>query len=136
MYKISDNSRTFTCEVEGKTYKENEIFYPKHDCFVCRCTKDFDGKFEAPACKRRGCDSEIRHFRDIENNCAPVYYKRDRATALCCPSTFMCRKYSNLKICIRYLIKVFNFFKTYSIRWGYGNTIKWWIRLVWCNSFK
>ncbi|KRT86060.1 hypothetical protein AMK59_2068, partial [Oryctes borbonicus] len=81
---------TITCESNGKTYKEGERIYFKDQCFQCICTKDFNGKFDSDSCQRQPCDAEIEYQEQIENNCAPVYYKRDGNEALCCPSTFVC----------------------------------------------
>ncbi|GJQ73417.1 hypothetical protein Trydic_g13780 [Trypoxylus dichotomus] len=79
-----------TCEVDGNTYKEGEKFELKDECSVCICSKDFKGKFDSENCKRRDCDAEIEFSQQIEDNCAPVYYKRDGSELLCCPSTFVC----------------------------------------------
>jgi len=77
------------CEVDGTTYMEGQKFWPKGMCMDCVCDKGFDGKFEAPFCKRTMCNAEIRHADDIKKNCAPVYFvKAD--DALCCPSAYIC----------------------------------------------
>ncbi|KAJ3656142.1 hypothetical protein Zmor_015240 [Zophobas morio] len=82
---------TEKCEVEGTVYKEGEMFYPSDTCLNCVCGKGFEGKFEAPFCKRRSCGQQLRNSGGkIQASCAPVYGKKFHKKDLCCPDDWIC----------------------------------------------
>ncbi|XP_076275162.1 uncharacterized protein LOC143206437 [Rhynchophorus ferrugineus] len=86
-----DEALSKTCEVERKTYKIGQRFYPKNRCLTCVCHKDFDGTYDEKTCALQNCASELTNAEKIADKCAPVYLKFDKEeTALCCPSEWVC----------------------------------------------
>ncbi|XP_063916798.1 uncharacterized protein LOC135132598 [Zophobas morio] len=82
---------TTTCVIDGTEYKAGQKFFPKDSCYACLCQKGFNGKFEAPFCKRRGCDAQVKHQEQIQKSCAGVYLKtHNEGEARCCPSQWTC----------------------------------------------
>ncbi|CAH1155869.1 unnamed protein product, partial [Phaedon cochleariae] len=77
------------CVVDNEKYLEGQKFYPDNTCLKCVCPKEFNGKLEAPHCKRTRCSSQIRHSQDIANNCAP-YYDTTKDGVICCPDAWVC----------------------------------------------
>lgn len=77
-----------TCDVDGKTYKEGEIFEPKNMRKSCICTSDWDGTVENGAyCRDINCGLEIHYQDKILENCAPIFVGTGRT----CPIGFECR---------------------------------------------
>ncbi|KAK5641000.1 hypothetical protein RI129_009547 [Pyrocoelia pectoralis] len=76
-----------SCEVDGKTYREGQKFYPKDSCKQCVCQIGFNGKLEEPFCKLPSCQVEVRHSQELINKCAPVY---KNSKARCCPYLWLC----------------------------------------------
>ncbi|XP_076275168.1 uncharacterized protein LOC143206486 [Rhynchophorus ferrugineus] len=86
-----DESSTKTCEVEGKTYKIGQRFYPKNRCLTCVCHKDFDGTYDEKTCALQNCASELTNAEKIRDKCAPVYLRSGKGeTALCWPREWAC----------------------------------------------
>ncbi|XP_068914613.1 uncharacterized protein [Tenebrio molitor] len=82
---------TTTCVVDGVEYKAGERFFPKDSCYACLCQKGFNGKFEAPYCKRSGCDAQVKHQSATQKSCAPLYIKRTGdGDKKCCPREWTC----------------------------------------------
>ncbi|XP_028131820.1 uncharacterized protein LOC114327410 isoform X1 [Diabrotica virgifera virgifera] len=77
------------CEVDGKTVLEGQRFYPKDTCTHCVCPKNFNGKLEAPHCRRQFCNVQVRKQREVSSYCAP-YYSEFEGETLCCPSSWIC----------------------------------------------
>ncbi|XP_008193351.1 uncharacterized protein LOC103313009 isoform X2 [Tribolium castaneum] len=82
------------CVVDGEEYKEGQEFFPKNTCLQCVCQKGFNGKFEAPFCRRRWCGVQLRSSGvHSQNSCAP-FYSLDSNTqqdqVLCCPNGWLC----------------------------------------------
>lgn len=76
------------CEMDGKTYKEGEIFEPKNTRKSCVCTSDWDGSVENGAnCRDINCGLEIHYQDKIFDNCAPVFI----GDAMSCPIGFECQ---------------------------------------------
>jgi len=75
-----------TCEVNGKKYHEGDQFdAPDVKCTKCVCQEGFEGKFEAPFCKKRTCIDEARRQKEVYSFCAPSYHLGD-----CCPVYWIC----------------------------------------------
>lgn len=81
-----------TCEFEGATYQEGQKFSPKDTCLTCVCQKGFNGKAEAPFCRRQRCGVQLRGTRGhfVEQRCAPIYSSK---STLCCPDHWACRMF-------------------------------------------
>ncbi|KAI8420706.1 hypothetical protein MSG28_007935 [Choristoneura fumiferana] len=67
-----------TCEVDGKIYREGEVFEPKNTMKTCICTAQWNGDID--------CGIEIHYQNNILNNCAPMFFKNTRS----CPISFKC----------------------------------------------
>ncbi|CAH0564351.1 unnamed protein product [Brassicogethes aeneus] len=85
-----DNSTK--CVHDGHEYKEGENILLRDSCWRCVCNSDWTGKIEAPMCKRRTCNVQIKHQDKIQQACAPVYYKRiyRNDNTYCCPNNWVC----------------------------------------------
>ncbi|CAG9828916.1 unnamed protein product [Diabrotica balteata] len=77
------------CAVDGKTVPEGQRFIPKDTCTDCVCPKNFNGKIEAPHCKRQLCNVQVRNQREVSSYCAP-YYSEFEGETLCCPRSWIC----------------------------------------------
>jgi len=76
-----------TCQVGDKTYREGDKFdSPDDKCTECVCQQGFEGKFEAPFCKKRGCIEEVYWQQEVYHFCAPTYISLDD----CCPFNWVC----------------------------------------------
>jgi len=76
-----------TCEVSAKVYHEGEEFTPPNlKCTKCVCEEGFEGKFEAPFCKKRSCIDEARRQNEVYSFCAPSYHDLDD----CCHVNWIC----------------------------------------------
>lgn len=80
------------CVVDGKTYYEGQKFSPSEEPgSSCVCQKGFKSEFVEPFCRKTQCLTQIRHSRDIDNDCAPVYFNISGSPGNC-PFNFLCRK--------------------------------------------
>ncbi|XP_022124812.2 uncharacterized protein LOC110999864 [Pieris rapae] len=76
-----------TCEVDGQTYLEGQVFEPKNTRKSCICTPQWNGSTDNPDyCREINCGLEI-HYQDmIFDNCAPVFAGNMKG----CPIAFQC----------------------------------------------
>ncbi|XP_011504778.1 PREDICTED: uncharacterized protein LOC105367708 [Ceratosolen solmsi marchali] len=80
------------CIVEGKTYTDGEIFYPKSENkLICQCLNGYAGNNVFPYCKKTTCGIEEHYPVNIYNKCAPLYLS-DASTVYSCTSQFRCQK--------------------------------------------
>ncbi|XP_028043626.1 uncharacterized protein LOC114253067 [Bombyx mandarina] len=76
-----------TCQVDGKTYREGEIFEPQNTRKTCICTSDWSGSADNSAyCRDIDCGLEIHYQDKIFDNCAPIFAGNGRS----CPIGFEC----------------------------------------------
>ncbi|XP_072377288.1 von Willebrand factor C and EGF domain-containing protein-like [Diabrotica undecimpunctata] len=83
-----------TCLVDGKTYREGEIFFPKDSCHRCVCKKGFNGKIEAPFCKRQACLAQYQFIDQLNQYCAPIYNEGSD----CCAYEWLCPSSNDKKL--------------------------------------
>ncbi|CAH0564349.1 unnamed protein product [Brassicogethes aeneus] len=76
------------CEVGGKTYVEGERFVPEDSCLKCVCSEGYEGKNTEKFCSKQKCVDQIQNPEEVANNCAPVYFEKER----CCPYGWVCPK--------------------------------------------
>ncbi|KAG6444999.1 hypothetical protein O3G_MSEX003700 [Manduca sexta] len=78
-----------TCDVDGKTYKEGQIFEPLNTRKMCICTGDWNGTVDNAYCRDINCGLEIHYQNKILDNCAPIFSGkvRDCPIGFQCPST-------------------------------------------------
>ncbi|KAF2896098.1 hypothetical protein ILUMI_10076 [Ignelater luminosus] len=88
-------SSDISCKVDGKTYYEGQQFSPSNTkCTECICKSGFEGKYEAPFCKKKSCIEEVDHQKEIKNFCAPSYISKGD----CCPFNWICPEDSDIII--------------------------------------
>lgn len=76
-----------TCEVDGQTYREGQMFEPANTKKTCICTANWDGNVEnSTFCRDINCGIEIHYQNNILQNCAPIFVKNMRT----CPIGFEC----------------------------------------------
>ncbi|KAF5290489.1 hypothetical protein FQA39_LY03593 [Lamprigera yunnana] len=85
-------SNVYTCGVEGSVYKEGQRFLPASSCKTCICKNGFNGTIDAPYCKLKTCNVELRNTVEIQSMCAPVYEKKP---VRCCPFLWLCPSHSS-----------------------------------------
>ncbi|KAB0798777.1 hypothetical protein PPYR_06657 [Photinus pyralis] len=76
-----------TCVVDGKTYMKGQKFFPNNTVLHCVCDENFNGKYEAPHCRKINCGIKLKYAEEIGKRCAPFY--DDRAEKKC-PSSWIC----------------------------------------------
>ena len=76
-----------TCNFQGKTYNEGDMFYPEDSCHTCVCTNDFENVplGQNKNCKKIECAIDLHYTHKLRDGCAPVYGKTK-----CCPYYWQC----------------------------------------------
>ncbi|XP_075976450.1 uncharacterized protein LOC142976778 [Anticarsia gemmatalis] len=81
-----------TCEVDGKSYREGEMFEPLNTKKTCVCAAGWNGTVDDPTfCRDINCGIEIHYQSDILQGCAPVFVGDMRS----CPIGFECPSSDN-----------------------------------------
>lgn len=106
-----EKEKLLKCSLRGKEYYDGELFtHPSFSvfsavCYKCLCNSTFDSDSSIPSmsdhCRKFDCGIEIFHADKIRNGCVPVheaYSVFDNEPAKCCPSDWVCRKCSDLKL--------------------------------------